>query len=99
MPGWVASGIEEYTKRMPSEARVEFIELKPEDRRAKTTERVLSLEAERVLTAIPKGATPIVCDERGKLLTTPMLADWLGDWMREGSSPCFVVGRDRKSVV
>ena len=92
MPGWVASGIEEYTKRMPSEARVEFIELKPEDRRAKTTERVLSLEAERVLAAIPKGATPIVCDERGKLLTTPMLAGWLGDWMREGSSPCFVIG-------
>ncbi len=92
MPAWVTAGVDEYTKRMPPEGRIEIIELKPEDRRAKTTERVLALEAERILAAIPKGATPIVCDERGKALTTPILSTWLGDWMREGVSPCFVIG-------
>jgi 23S rRNA (pseudouridine1915-N3)-methyltransferase len=92
MPAWVAAGIDEYTKRMPPEARIEFIELKPEDRSSKTTERVLALEAERIRAAIPKGATAIVCDERGKVLTTPMLSRWLGDWMREGISPCFIIG-------
>jgi len=92
MPAWVSAGVGEYTKRMPPEARIEIIELKPEDRRAKTTERVLALEAERIVAAIPKGATPIVCDERGKALTTPMLSGWLGGWMRDGISPCFVIG-------
>ena len=92
MPAWVSAGVEEYTKRMPPEARVEIIELKPEDRRAKTTERVLAREAERLIAAIPKGATPIVCDERGQTLTTPVLSGWLGGWMREGVSPCFIIG-------
>ena len=92
MPAWVSAGVEEYTKRMPPEARIEILELKPEDRRAKTTERVLALEAGRILAAIPKGASPIVCDERGKALTTPILSGWLDGWMREGISPCFVIG-------
>jgi 23S rRNA (pseudouridine1915-N3)-methyltransferase len=92
MPAWVSAGIDEYTKRMPNEARVEVIELKPEDRASKTTERVLALEALRIRAAIPKGATAIVCDERGKTLTTPMLSRWLDEWMRNGINPCFIVG-------
>ncbi len=92
MPLWVTAGVDEYVKRMPTEARIEFIEIKPEDRASKTTERVLTLEATRIETALPKNATRIVCDERGKLLTTPMLADWLGEWMRDGNQPCFIIG-------
>jgi len=91
-PPWVNAGIEEYTKRMPPEARVEIIELKPENRTSKTTHRVLALEAERIRAAMPKGATPIVCDEKGKPLTTPMLSRWMGDWMQNGISPCFIIG-------
>jgi 23S rRNA (pseudouridine1915-N3)-methyltransferase len=92
LPPWINAGIEEYTKRMPPEARVEIIELKPEDRTSKTTNRVLALEAERIRAAIPKGATQIVCDEKGKMLTTLVLSRWLGDWMRDGISPCFIIG-------
>ncbi|AMS33511.1 MAG: 23S rRNA (pseudouridine(1915)-N(3))-methyltransferase RlmH [Betaproteobacteria bacterium] len=92
LPPWINAGIEEYTKRMPPEARIEIIELKPEDRTSKTTNRVLALEAERILAAMPKGATPIVCDERGKTLTTPMLSRWMGEWMQGGVSPCFIIG-------
>jgi 23S rRNA (pseudouridine1915-N3)-methyltransferase len=92
MPQWVSLGVEEYSKRMPPEARIEWIELKPEDRASKTVARVLELEAARLDAAIPKGAMRIVCDERGKSLTTPMLADWMQAWMRDGVNPCFVVG-------
>jgi 23S rRNA (pseudouridine1915-N3)-methyltransferase len=92
MPSWVEAGVSEYTKRMPHEARIEFIELKPEDRASRTTENVLELEARRIEDAIPKGAERIICDERGKLLTTPHLANWLSTWMAEGVAPCFVIG-------
>jgi 23S rRNA (pseudouridine1915-N3)-methyltransferase len=92
MPGWVSDGVAEYSKRMPSEARIEWLELKPEDRTSRTTEKVLALEAARIDDAIPKSATRIVCDERGKMLTTPQLADWLKTWMDEGVTPCFVIG-------
>jgi 23S rRNA (pseudouridine1915-N3)-methyltransferase len=92
MPAWVTSGVEEYSKRMPPEARIDWLELKPEDRAGKTTERVLTQEAMRIEEAIPKRAERIVCDERGKLLTTPMLADWMRAWMQEGVNPCFLIG-------
>ena len=92
LPSWINAGVDEYTKRMPPEARIEIIELKPEDRTSKTTERVLALEAERIRAALPKGATLIVCDEKGKTLTTPMLSQWVGDWMRDGINPCFIIG-------
>ncbi len=92
MPSWVALGVAEYTRRMPPEARIDVVELTPEDRRSRTTARVLAREAERIETAIPKGALRIVCDERGKPLTTPLLAQWFRIWMADGQSPCFLIG-------
>lgn len=92
MPAWVEDGFREYTKRMPPEARVELLELKPEDRANRAVDKVLALEAERIEAALPKQATRIVCDERGKPLTTPMLAEWMKTWMRDGTQPAFVIG-------
>ncbi len=92
MPAWVTAGVDEYQKRMPAEARLDWIDLKPEDRTNRTTDRVLALEAHRIETAIPQGALRIVCDERGKPLNTPLLARWFRGWLDEGRSPCFVIG-------
>jgi 23S rRNA (pseudouridine1915-N3)-methyltransferase len=92
LPAWMADGVAEYVKRMPSDARIDVVELKPEDRTSKTTEKVLSLEAVRIDAAIPRGATRIVCDERGAMLTTRLLAQWFTRWRAEGESPCFIIG-------
>ena len=70
MPAWVQAGFEEYAKRMPPEARIELIELKPEDRSTKAVAKVLELEAQRINVAIPKQAERVVLDERGTPLTT-----------------------------
>lgn len=92
MPAWINVGVAEYTKRMPPEARCEWIELKPEQRASRDSGRVLALEAQKIEAAMPKHALRIVCDERGKTLTTPLLAQWMGEWMAEGVSPCFIIG-------
>lgn len=92
MPAWVQSGFEEYSKRMPPEARIDLIELKPEDRTSKAIDKVLALEATRIDAAIPRHAERIVLDERGTVLTTTVLAGWLRQWMEEGVSPCFIIG-------
>ena len=92
MPAWVQAGFEEYAKRMPPEARIELIELKPEDRSSKATAKVLELEAQRIVTAIPKNAQRVVLDERGTPLTTVKLSEWMKGWMTEGVSPCFIIG-------
>ncbi len=92
MPAWVDAGVNEYVKRMPAEARIELLELKPEDRASRSIEKVLALEAARIEAALPKNATRIVLDERGKALTTFDLAALLRAWMAEGAQPAFIIG-------
>ena len=92
MPAWVQSGFEEYAKRMPPEARIELVELKPEDRASKATIKVLEQEAVRIDAAVPRQAERIVLDERGAPLATVKLAEWMRRWMNEGTSPCFIIG-------
>jgi len=84
MPSWIEEGFREYTKRMPPEARVELIELKP----GKDKDD----EGRKLLDALPSGAALLALDERGKTVTTQGLSVMLSDWMRDGSSPAFVIG-------
>ena len=93
MPAWIQDGFQEYVKRMPPEIRVELTELKPEERGAgRSTERAKSLEGERILAALPAGATLLALDERGKAVSTQGLSVMLSEWMRDGSHPAFVIG-------
>lgn len=93
MPAWVDAGFEEYAKRMPREARITLIEVKPEKREGgKTTEQVLAAEATRIEAVLPIGSEVIVLDERGVTLSTKQLADWLRGTMAEGHDMAFVIG-------
>ena len=92
MPAWVQTGFEEYTKRMPPEARIEILELKPDDRTGRSIDALLKSEAVRLEAAIPRQAERLVLDERGERMTTRDLAQMLTTWMREGISPCFIIG-------
>ena len=92
-PAWVQEGFNEYARRMPAEARIELVEVKPEERGAgRSTARAKELEGERILAALPPGATLIALDERGKAVTTQGLSVMLSDWMREGTHPAFAIG-------
>ena len=84
MPSWIEEGFREYTKRMPPEARVELIELKPG--------KYKDDEGRKLLDALPQGAALLALDERGKAVTTQGLSVMLSGWMRDGSSPAFVIG-------
>jgi 23S rRNA (pseudouridine1915-N3)-methyltransferase len=92
MPAWINTGFAEYARRMPPEARLELIELKPEERSGKGMEKVLAAEQARIEAALPKNAARVVLDERGEMISTRRLSAWLGEWMRDGSSPCFIIG-------
>ncbi len=92
MPEWINSGFAHYAKRMPPEARIELIEIKSEERSGKAAEKLLDAEQARIEAALPKNATRLVLDERGVMISTKQLSGWLGDWMREGNAPCFIIG-------
>ena len=93
MPAWIQEGFNEYAKRMPPEARLELVELKPEERGAgRSTEKAKADEGERILAALPQGATLIALDEKGRAVSTQGLSVMLSGWMRDGSHPAFAIG-------
>jgi len=92
MPGWVETACAEYTKRMPREASVEIIDIKPEKRAAgNSTENIQLLEAKRILEAIGKDYC-IALDERGQEVTTLQLADKFKDWQSSGRDIALIIG-------
>lgn len=93
MPDWITTGFSEYTKRMPREAKIELLEIKPEPRTTgKTTLQIMEAEAQRILTALPKNCRCIALDEHGATPTTKQLAAQLKDWMSEGRDVAFIIG-------
>lgn len=95
-PGWVETAFDDYAKRMPREARIELVELKPEPRPdnagAAAIDRVLEKEAVRIHAALPDGALRVVLDERGEAVTTRRLAALMEEWLGGGRDVAFVIG-------
>jgi 23S rRNA (pseudouridine1915-N3)-methyltransferase len=92
MPSWVEIACAEYTKRMPREATVEIIDIKPEKRAAgNSTENIQLIEAKRILEAIGKDYC-IALDERGQEVTTLQLADKFKDWQFSGRDVALIIG-------
>ncbi|HYN54026.1 MAG TPA: 23S rRNA (pseudouridine(1915)-N(3))-methyltransferase RlmH [Methylotenera sp.] len=80
MPSWVETACAEYTKRMPRDASIEIIDIKPEKRAAgNSTENIQLIEAKRILEAIGKDYL-IALDERGQEVTTLQLAEKFKAW-------------------
>ncbi len=93
MPEWIAGGFAEYAKRMPREAKIELVELKPEPRTTgKTTAQIMEAEAQRILAALPQGCLRIALDERGAPWTTRQLADKMRQWLGDGRDVAFIIG-------
>lgn len=93
MPEWINTGFGEYAKRMPREARIELVEIRPGSRTAgKSVVQIMEAEAGRILAALPAGCLRIVLDERGTQLATRQLAQKMREWMGGGRDVAFVIG-------
>ncbi|MFO1320667.1 MAG: 23S rRNA (pseudouridine(1915)-N(3))-methyltransferase RlmH [Burkholderiales bacterium] len=95
-PEWVESAFADYTKRMPRDARIERVVLKPEPRPENAgptaIDRLLAREAERILAAVPPRAHRIALDERGRAVTTRDLARSIESWQAIGGDVAFLIG-------
>ena len=95
-PAWVAAGFDEYARRMPRQARLELVELRPVPRpdgaRPAVVAKLQEREAERLAAAVPRGALKVALDERGVALSTLQFAGRMGDWLAEGRDAAFLVG-------
>ena len=91
MPAWVDAGFVEYASRMPREARIELVALKPAPRSG-PVKRVLETEGERIRAALPTGCVKVVLDERGTLISTMELSRRIARWRESGRNIVFIVG-------
>ncbi len=93
MPGWVKTGYDEYTKRLPQNFSLKLIEVPPGQRsKSSDPKRAIEEESDKVLNAIPSGAYVIALDERGKQWTTLQLANHMREWMQAGRDIALLVG-------
>ena len=93
MPAWIEAGFGEYAKRMPREAALELVQIRPEPRTSGApVERLMAAEGKRVRAALPQGSFKVVLDERGQVCTTKALARRLENWLMAGRDVAFVIG-------
>jgi 23S rRNA (pseudouridine1915-N3)-methyltransferase len=95
-PAWVDAGFTEYARRMPKEARLELVAIRPEPRgsdseRRAGVKRILDAEAKRIAAALPARCFTVVLDQRGRSYTTETLASRLAHWQGRGDV-AFVIG-------
>jgi 23S rRNA (pseudouridine1915-N3)-methyltransferase len=92
MPDWVETAFKEYSKRMPREALIELVELKPGQRSGSSVERAMEAERDRIQAALPAGCRKVILDERGAAWSTMKLAEQLKGWQQDGRNVAFVIG-------
>lgn len=92
LPRWAQEAVDEYIKRFPADWKVTLKPVRAIDPDSASPDRVLHTEGERILAAVPAGATLVVLDERGKDLGTAQFADQMRHWREDGKSICFVIG-------
>ncbi len=89
----MSDGFAEYAKRMPPEARIDLVEVKPEARSGgKTAAQMMAAEAARILAAVPHSAALVALDEHGRDLDSKGLAERFLRWQREGGDVAFAIG-------
>lgn len=92
LPAWAETAVNEYLKRMPREARVEVVGIRPEKRAGQSTERIKSLEAARILDKLPPACSLVALDEHGREASTRELAQTLDTWLHSGRDIALVIG-------
>jgi len=91
-PEWVDGAYAEFAKRFPPEMRLELKAVKAAPRGSRTAQQLMAAEAERIETAIPRGARRIALDEHGERVTTVALAARVESFQRDGRDVAFLIG-------
>lgn len=93
MPRWVDEAVDDYSRRMPSEIKLEWRPVKAEARQGGgTPQQWQQREAQRIREVMPEGARRVMLDERGDDLDSAKLAQRLARWQLEAQTVALVIG-------
>jgi 23S rRNA (pseudouridine1915-N3)-methyltransferase len=92
-PDWVAAGLAEYRKRLSHWLPLELVEVTPGLRgKGRDAQRATQDEGVRVLAMLPRQATIVALDGRGKPWTSEQLAQRLESWRAQGRDLALLIG-------
>ncbi len=93
MPAWVGATVDDYTRRLPGDWRIDWREVRAEPRGASGHAGAwMQREAARIRTALPDDAQLVVLDERGRDLDTRQFAQRVAAWRDEARPVAIVIG-------
>ena len=93
MPDWITAGFQEYQRRFPRDCSFDLIEISP-GKRGKNADiaRILDIEGEKMLAAVPKSNRIVTLEVTGKPWTTHDLSKQLSSWQMDGRDVSLLVG-------
>ena len=92
MPQWVSNGADDYVKRLPREASIEWVELPASKRARDTAESRMLEEAIAIERRLKPQELMVVLDVEGKVISTETIAETLVTWQSDGLKIAFVLG-------
>lgn len=93
VPAWVATGFEEYARRLSQKIPLAAADLALAPRgKNLDIKRVLADEGQRMVAAVPKNARIIALDSRGESWSSEVLSKHVAAWQQDGRDLCFLVG-------
>lgn len=93
MPRWIQEGYQEYAKRLPSECRLNLVEIPPGHRgRSSDIRRTVRDEGERMLKAVPRDCLVLALEVEGQAWSTGQLASQMDRWLGSGRDLALLVG-------
>ncbi|MEE4203104.1 MAG: 23S rRNA (pseudouridine(1915)-N(3))-methyltransferase RlmH [Halieaceae bacterium] len=93
MPDWVQTGVTEYSKRLPRDMRLEWVEVPPAKRQQGGSEaQFREHEAAAIERQLKEGGTLVALDVAGKIVATEDIADSLAGWQMNGDKVTLLIG-------
>jgi len=93
MPKWVDQGVSEFTKRLPRDFKLEFVEI-PLGNRSKGADlkKAIRSETKAVLDAVSDRDWVVALEVKGKPWTTEQLAEQVQKWQIHSGNVALLVG-------
>ena len=92
MPAWVEDGVAEYSRRMPKEYAVEWVDIAPVKRGNGSPQRYREKEGEVILSRLAKTDLLVALDVSGSTISTEKISDRFDQWQMQGQHVSIVIG-------
>lgn len=92
MPVWVEQGVAEYTRRMPREVSVEWLNVPVAKRGTGSADSYRRQEAASIYSKLNHDEDLILLDIQGMEISTETMAGRFADWQMQGRRVCVAIG-------